>query len=219
MPGRQLCLYDKTLEVSQKRLDYWWNIWGRRKEDGRVWRIEVRSGKEDLVREWRIRTWADLDASLSDVVMSTLSAIRMCDPRHRDANVSRRRPHPLWFALRDEMIAHLGERSGLVRGRQVVGKRKQLVDIYDGLIVGMAASLSVVMERQTENVVVHLFEALSDAMEDHEDWNRRVKQARKRIAIIDDWYYTGAREPNDPMPCVRSESLGEVQQSERPIHL
>jgi hypothetical protein len=93
MPRRQVIVYDKRAEVVQKHKVHWWEIWNadrrarglpeldpKDRESSRVWRVEVRAGKEHLKDRWNIRTWADLDSKVGDVFAAVLRAVRYAEP-------------------------------------------------------------------------------------------------------------------------------------------
>jgi hypothetical protein len=109
-----------------------------------VWRVEVRAGKTHLKDHWRITTFADLEATIADVVTDAMAKIRYLDPASTDANVTRRTEHPLWTRARSELLTHLGQLgitpNGVVPGRMITGKRSVIKHTYRSLIIGLAAS-------------------------------------------------------------------------------
>src|SRR5206468_1118150 len=122
MPGQQVIVYDKRSEVIAKRKVGWWEIWnatrirsgaeGLQPDDpavSRVWRVELRAGKSHLKDRWNIRTWADLDARLGDMVACILNAVRYTRPTPQDSNRSRWLDHDLWQLVRRETQSDLFE--------------------------------------------------------------------------------------------------------------
>lgn len=100
--GRQAIIYDKRAEVLKRHKDIWWRIWNQNlKNDGlplldlkdpigsRVWRIEMRAGPNLLKRTWRMKTWADFDRCLGDVMAEAFGTIRYAEPVSGDSNRSR----------------------------------------------------------------------------------------------------------------------------------
>ena len=76
MPGRQICVYDKRREAIEQGKLFWFRLWGI--DPGytaNVWRVELRAGKKEL-RRWPIRTLADVEASIADVLLSMIRQVR-----------------------------------------------------------------------------------------------------------------------------------------------
>jgi hypothetical protein len=156
MPRRQVIVYDKRAEVVQNHKVHWWEIWnaGRRargmpeldpraREASRVWRVELRAGKEHLKGQWNVRTWADLDAKAGDVFASVLRAVRYAEPT-ADTNRSRWPDHPLWGVVGRQMTGDLFEMtSGAEPERVKAVKRDHLKEILMKQLVGTAATLAV----------------------------------------------------------------------------
>ena len=112
MPGRQVIVYDKRAEVIAKHKVGWWEIWDAARErlgatplvrdhpeESRIWRVELRAGKRHLKDNWNIRTWADLDERLGDLIACTLNAIRYAQPTE-DSNRSRWPDSKMWEVVR-----------------------------------------------------------------------------------------------------------------------
>lgn len=150
MPGRQVIVYDKRAEVIAKHKVGWWEIWNatraragaaplRREEptESRVWRVELRAGKHHLKDNWNIRTWADLDNSLGDLIASTLDAIRYTEPTE-DSNRSRWPDGVLWTQVRTNTQADLFEMRSYADPEIV--KRVQK-DEHDQLLAGQMLGL------------------------------------------------------------------------------
>jgi hypothetical protein len=109
MPGRQVTIYDKRLEVTDKRKPIWWDIWNEnRKSEGlppldpkdrsesRIWRVEIRAGKRIMKDRWGITTWEDFDAKFGDVIAEAFEKIRYCEPDPTDTNRARWPNHEIW---------------------------------------------------------------------------------------------------------------------------
>ncbi|NOD96654.1 hypothetical protein GS610_05475 [Ruegeria sp. HKCCD6228] len=109
MPGRQVIIYDKRREVIDKKKPIWWDIWNTNLEreglppldssdasQSRVWRIEIRAGKDLLKDRWQIRTWPQFDAMFGDVISEALQKIRYCEPDPDDSNRARWSNHEIW---------------------------------------------------------------------------------------------------------------------------
>lgn len=59
-----------------------------------VYRVEVRVGKKELKDRWGIRTFADVDCIIGDVIRHALNDVRYLAERQGDSNVTRQRLDP-----------------------------------------------------------------------------------------------------------------------------
>ena len=130
--NRQVILYDKTSEIIASSKAYWWEIWEHalRMKHGqgkpasealrygtlrgniganRIWRVEVRAGKDLLKDRWNIRTWADLYARFGDVIREAFEVVRYCAPSSGDTNRARWPVHELWSLAREVLNEDLFE--------------------------------------------------------------------------------------------------------------
>ena len=155
MPRRQVIIYDKRLEVIQKRKVYWWEIWNaNRRKNGldslepkdrrsRVWRIELRAGKEHLKDRWNIRSWRQLNERIGDLFETMLADIRYTTPT-ADTNRARWPNDSLWDTLAMQLTDDLFEmRSDATPIRVKEVCREALRDMLEKLIIGSAATYSV----------------------------------------------------------------------------
>ena len=48
MPGKQITIYDKTLQARGKRHFHWFEAWGLDRDDktAKIWRVELRFGRD-----------------------------------------------------------------------------------------------------------------------------------------------------------------------------
>lgn len=107
MPGRQLCLYDKRADSLLKRKLYWADVWDLDLAEHRdpIWRVEARAARDEIKLRWRVRSFADLERRLLDIVLSTLAKVRYVVPSPSDSNAARWPMHPLWRAA----TTHMGQ--------------------------------------------------------------------------------------------------------------
>ncbi|SFJ54473.1 hypothetical protein [Celeribacter neptunius] len=135
MPGRQVTIYDKRLEVTDKRKPIWWDIWNEtRKAEGlppldpkdrsesRIWRVEVRAGKRIMKDRWGITTWEDFDAKFGDVIAEAFEKIRYCEPDPTDTNRARWPNHEIWDIAKvdaDEDLTELRSHVGASAVKEV----------------------------------------------------------------------------------------------------
>jgi len=122
MPGRQVTIYDKRLEVTDKRKPIWWELWNEnRKSEGlppldpkdrsesQIWRVEVRAGKRIMKDRWGITTWEDFDAKFGDVIAEAFEKIRYCEPDPTDTNRARWPNHEIWDMAKVDSDTDLSE--------------------------------------------------------------------------------------------------------------
>ncbi|TNE63409.1 MAG: hypothetical protein EP336_17455 [Rhodobacteraceae bacterium] len=157
MPGRQVTIYDKRLEVTDKRKPIWWDIWNenRRSEglppldpkdrtESRIWRVEVRAGKKIMKDRWGITTWEDFDAKFGDVIAEAFEKIRYCEPDPMDTNRARWPNHAIWDLAKVDADKDLTELRSHVGASAVkeVHKADQIKMIL-ALTLGNCTTLSV----------------------------------------------------------------------------
>jgi|GEM_PF-5661324 len=155
MPGKQLCVYDKSGAVLETNDSLWKEFYTEfaRQRLGfliddfaelKIWRFELRAGKKFLDTKIKPRTW-DLFAQKVDAIYSCLAhSFKLKAPQH-DENRTRWPLDPIWVAVLGE-VESLGfnqqtaEFSDALRSklRQEYsdGLNKQLV----GLLLSSAAS-------------------------------------------------------------------------------
>lgn len=126
--NRQVILYDKRAEIIARRKSYWWSLWydTLRRDYGtdapplrnvsyrkdadmsRVWRVELRAGKDLLKDRWNIRTWSDLFDRYGSLAAEALQTIRYTDPT-TDTNRARWPNHALWVVVAEAVSGDLFE--------------------------------------------------------------------------------------------------------------
>ncbi|MBZ8117763.1 hypothetical protein KUD11_03775 [Roseovarius sp. LXJ103] len=119
--ARQVIVYDKRAEVIQTHKPHWWFIWNQtRKAQGqpligpetpdlRIWRVELRAGKDLLKDRWDIRTWEDLFTRFGDMSFETGKVVRYTDPAPSDSNRARWPNHLIWETAMGEINTDLIE--------------------------------------------------------------------------------------------------------------
>jgi hypothetical protein len=172
MPNRQIAIYNKTREITEKKKPYWWRIWGIEKESlkGKIWRIEVRAGKKEL-NKWNIRSFTDFEDKAGDAIIGILKAIRYVKPLKNDSNRARWPMKPFWNkaikAANNDLESFI---SGAIRNEIVFEYRNELLKQFEknlnGTITSYAAILGCtidelpgVLERVSENALLALEEA------------------------------------------------------------
>ena len=191
MPGRQVAVYDKRREAIKKKNFAWFNIWrvNRFDRSQRVWRVELRAGKKLLKDRWEIVTYADLVASIAEVFSETMSVIRYLSTDQNDTNLSRQTVHPIWEIVQDEVTEALFEhRSGLLPGQIRERNRSQTLEIYEGLIAGLAVALAVTRGYSDKKAKARIHEDISRMLKkrfmNREYSDRLFQRARERLHFI-----------------------------------
>jgi len=170
MPGRQIIVYDKRREVIDKQKPIWWEIWNanlkglgfpaldpKNPANSRVWRIEVRAGKDLLKGRWQIRTWEDFDRLFGDLAAESLDKIRYCVPSPEDTNRARWPNHPIWELVKSTMAEDLEELRSFVEPTRVKEvHRMQHIKVMTDLIFGNAIALCGLEDVQPDDLEANL---------------------------------------------------------------
>ena len=138
MPGRQIIVYDKLLEVVKRQKFPWLDIWGIDPRDGHsVWRVELRAGKK-LLTHWKLKTFIDLESQIGDLLVHSAQAVRYVASAEIDSNITRRPLHPLWKALQHALVDALAEhRSGILPAQIIEGDSARIHATYIAQIVAL----------------------------------------------------------------------------------
>ena len=194
MPGAQLIVYDKCLEVAQKggAKEIWWKIWERAMaaqglhrldvDDGedRIWRVELRAGKDQLRDTWQIKTVADLKAMFPSVLARLMRKVRYCLPS-QDTNRSRWPDHALWTLVRAHLDASFETKTQTLeppRAKAVHGKfhAARLNDQALGLLASMAHCQGMTPKEALASI-------LKDMDRNPKDMAARMEKAKRRYIL------------------------------------
>jgi len=154
MPGKQICIYDKTKSVTETKDKIWFSIFEKEKKEkglknkgekeiSDIWRIEFRAGRDFLKKHLPLRRWDRFLAISNKVFLSLARAVAWRIPGS-DTNRSRWALHPIWEAV----IAHLAEMNPLAEGKPISPEvlkllreeyRAVLEAQVEGLLVTLAA--------------------------------------------------------------------------------
>lgn len=192
LPGRQIIVYDKRREAIAKRNLHWFEIWKIDRSDphATVWRVEVRAGKQELLR-WNVRTFDDVETCGGDAIRGALEEIIYVAAEQTDSNVSRQHLDPLWVA----MIEHVEQglfafRAGLSPSGIREIEREVAIRTYEALILGNLAGLAVAKGLYDDEVEAgYLYDALRElvvgAINDRDGkFHRSIGRARERLHFI-----------------------------------
>lgn len=200
MPGRQVIVYDKRAEVIAKHKVGWWEIWNAAREraelpllaqdeaeQSRIWRVELRAGKRHLKDGWNLRTWADLDNHLGDLLSETLSAIRYTQPTD-DSNRSRWPDSHLWKLVRQGAEHDLFEMRCYADPNRVKHVQKEEHDqLLAGQMLGLLISRAALHGLEVEKLQAFATSVGNDMARSITDasvrFGKKLQKAKDRIAI------------------------------------
>ena len=190
MPNRQTIIYEKTAEIVDHLKPYWWDIWGLKPEDikGRIWRIEVRAGANELER-WNFRTFDDMESMAGDVVIDILQKTRLAVPSG-DANRSRWPVHPIWSACQQSAKRVLAPYiSHADRKKIITDLRENVTDRAVKNMRGNIATLNYLLGNEDDEIDKTLDFLAEDvfayARQHPKDFRRRLKQAKDKYKLLD----------------------------------
>ncbi len=199
MPGRQVILYEKSREVRQKQKVEWWSHWNaaRTRQNlpplggkERVWRLELRAGKDHLKDRWGITKWDHLDTKIADLYAHALADIRYTIPNTSDSERCRWPDHPLWAAARHTVDDDLFEMTtGAEPGVIKEVKRKQQQQVLIAQMQGLAAAYSVAADLPADPDMIS--EAAAKAIRSHirndpDRFEASRQKAARRCRFVDD---------------------------------
>lgn len=154
MPNRQIVLYDKISDITDKRKEYWWKIWGINKSEfqGKIWRLEARAGKKEL-NKWNLRRFSDFEKKAGDVISQILKDIRYTVPSITDKNITRWPMAGFWQEAinisREELKNHISDAQ---RKMIIEGHRRQLKTQFEKMILGSAVSYAALNGMEVEEI-------------------------------------------------------------------
>lgn len=191
MPGRQVIVYDKTVEARTSQHLYWFEAWKIDPNDrgARVWRVELRLGRHALKTMLKMKTLKELELHLPQALCDLLQRIRYTAAGESDPNVTRRRRDPLWVIAGGHVQSAdlLGGIGDLAPERLMEITREQMSGSYTKLIVGNAAGFAAtrrfddvaIRETLSEQVAIEIDRAIQT-----DSFHRSMKRARARVALL-----------------------------------
>ncbi|WP_170545816.1 hypothetical protein [Ruegeria arenilitoris] len=202
MPGRQVIIYDKRREVIDKKKPLWWDIWNANLEragkppmdhsdasQSRVWRVEVRAGKDLLKDRWQIRTWPQFDALFGDVIAEALKKIRYCEPDHGDGNRARWPNHEIWNLVTGSSEDDLLEMRSHVAATSVKHvHRAEQIRLISAQMAGLGITLAA-LEDTHESELSDFMDSVGDRLAeniraDPERAANKLHEAKNRYRFI-----------------------------------
>lgn len=158
MPGRQAIIYDKTEEILASKKHYWWDIWGLNLDDikrknARIWRVEIRAGKDELANKWNLKRYEDFEKRAGDIVVRTLKNIRYTVPQDHDTNRSRWPTADFWQEAIDKAAAKLESRASDQKREKIISDyRENVVAGYEERIFGNFIGLAAAREKDVSDL-------------------------------------------------------------------
>lgn len=151
MPGKQVCIYNKSGAINQGR-DLIWNevlksaansndiIFSERTLG--IWRIEFRSGK-DHIDKFLVpnRRWDLFDNRFKSIFEDTLNSISWRLSQN-DSNRSRWQMHPTWIAIKKEIGALNFNRQFQIEKQILVAIRDEYLTQLDSQIMGLLLTIA-----------------------------------------------------------------------------
>ena len=193
MPNRQVTIYNKTAEIKVHNKLYWYNLWGIQDPeqlDGKVWRIEVRAGKEEL-KKWNVKRFDQLEQLAGNIVESTLKGLKYTEEDPYDSNRSRWPLHPMWASACQAVHQALQNNysSGAKRLDILHGLLTEKIERYEKGIMGNLISYSALTASEFEAVpeaLDKLVQALKDQLFiNHNELRDKFIKAQLRCMMLE----------------------------------
>lgn len=184
MPNREVVMYDKISEITDKKKPFWWGIWGIEKSEfkGEIWRIEARAGKKEL-KKWNLRRFSDFEKMAGDIISSLLKDIKYTVPSSTDTNISRWPMAQFWLdAIRvaeQKLQSHM---SDATRTMVIEGYRLQMSDQFEKSILGQMVSYAALHGRDVSEIP-DVLDVLGEAMMKRLSQNPKKFQEKHQKAI------------------------------------
>lgn len=153
-PNRQVVLYDKISDITEKRKEYWWDIWGIKKDEfkGQIWRVEARAGKKEL-NKWNLRQFSDFEKRAGDVISGILKDIKYTIPSSTDKNITRWPLAPFWeqaiIMAEEKLQDHI---SHAKRKMIIEGQRSVISAQFEKSILGQTVSYAALHGRDISEI-------------------------------------------------------------------
>ncbi len=191
MPNRQVVLYNKIREISVRQKTYMWQIWDLKADEvkGEIWRLEVRAGKKEL-NKWNLRTFADFEESIGDVLITTLKDYRYTHPNPKDKNMSRWPMTELWENAIEEINKNLFEYISKADRKEILRElRENIIKRYEKLISGIFIGLTAAQGKDISEIpgVLDLFSGhiLEQINENPQKFVQKYKKAADKFSLLE----------------------------------
>ncbi|SDG57670.1 hypothetical protein [Thalassobaculum litoreum] len=194
---RQVIVYDKRLEVTNKPLKApWFKIWEvemtrrgikplnfKDRHEGAVWRVEARAGKQCLKDQHDVTSWSDLHREIKTIFETVLDKIRYTHP-NADTNRSRWPEHRFWDLARAEVSRIELDRTGLLDQERILeASRVAQAELLRQQLVGLAASEAALTARNDDDPARAAVETLQETIRSNgEQFRESFERAKGRYA-------------------------------------
>lgn len=154
MPGKQLCVYDKSGAVTETNDSLWKEFYCNfaRQRLGlivdnfaelKIWRFELRAGKQFLDSRIKPRTWDKFAREVSPIYKCLAHSFKLKLPQ-RDENRTRWPLDPIWIAVLDEVNRlNFNQQTAEISDELRQQLRQEYSDGLDKQLVGLLLSSAV----------------------------------------------------------------------------
>lgn len=195
MPFRQICIYDKTREIKERKKKFWFKIWDKNEKNieklnQKIIRTEIRAGKKEL-KSWNLRTFEDLENKITDVFLDILKNIKYVIPNN-DKNPTRWPVSPFWIKIQKELKKELFDFfSNVEKGEIISDLRKNRQEALKKQIIGMIPSYAVTKGitdiDQLPRVLRDIENGLEDARKNERSkLSKQISRAKDKNHFLDE---------------------------------
>jgi hypothetical protein len=192
MPNRQISIYNKSKEIIIKRKEYWFDLWGLDKEklnNNKIWRFEIRAGKEEL-NSWNLKRFKDFEEKSGDVLFDIANSIRFVKPNYRDKNKARWENKEFWDLILNELKTNLFEfRSNSERNKLIPVFKDQKEQEYLKIITNLIAPYLALKDYSYDDLALGITDIERHiALQFHdfpEIYENKIKDAKDRFIFLD----------------------------------
>lgn len=144
--SRQIQIYDKILEITQKSNKHWYDIWGLKPKDRKdIWRVECRFFKE-FIRNHNLRTFYDLERNIALKLAQSFSSVRYVAPT-KDSNRSRWPNADFWDSAKNSANLALKYKGCAILPVTVHEYRRQRsLEGIENMLIGVCVSKAVLSD-------------------------------------------------------------------------
>lgn len=192
MPNRQLEIYNKLKEIIIKRKEYWFDLWGIDKEklnNNKIWRFEIRAGKEEL-NSWNLKRFSDFEEKAGDVLFDIADSIRYVKPNYKDKNKARWKNKEFWDLILKELKTNLfNYSSNSERNKLIPVFKHEKEQEYLKLITNLIAPYMAIKNYSFDELALGLTDIERYIAQQFHDFpdiqENKIKDAKDRFVFLD----------------------------------
>ena len=150
MPNKQITIYNKTNEIKKRKKNEWYDVW-KVEEGTRVFRVEIRAGKDYLKDYWNIRSFKNLEEMAGDMFLKLTQTIRYTQQatEKRDYKAL----HPIWAMVREQLQNVFSYSvNGLDNNKLKEVKREEKINLLNKHLEGLGTTLAFFTNASAEKV-------------------------------------------------------------------